>query len=236
MLAAKRAAEQDAERAWQQQRFVKIANCQSASKNPSSTYQCGPTELPSSVNHPCSTQLVTGAQPEDILLANQPRNTPLGGFLQGIFNSTGFQPVKESSPSSGQTANCRLQQMRPDSLDGQAYDADTDSPLSPHELLSLELRAVHQSLASNSNCYPANSQTTNRDNRPHGYRDASACLPGSYTLPWLSSASSASSAPPASCASGASTATPANTTAAAVAARVQSDGSFTSTSVHETRY
>jgi hypothetical protein len=56
MLAAKRAAEQDAERAWQQQRFVKIANCQSASKNPSSTYQCGPTELPSSVNHPCSVE------------------------------------------------------------------------------------------------------------------------------------------------------------------------------------
>ncbi|PLW42561.1 hypothetical protein PCASD_05256 [Puccinia coronata f. sp. avenae] len=151
MLAAKRAAEQDAERAWQQQRFVKIANCQSASKNPSSTYQCGPTELPSSVNHPCSV---------------------------------------EQASAVDHTSAAKL-------------------PITIYWL---------------------------PDNRPHGYRDASACLPGSYTFPRLSSASSASSASPASCASGASTATPANTTAAAVAARVQSDGSFTSTSVHETRY
>ncbi|PLW32582.1 hypothetical protein PCANC_17270 [Puccinia coronata f. sp. avenae] len=135
MLAAKRAAEQDAERAWQQQRFVKIANCQSASKNPSSTYQCGPTELPSSVNHPCSV---------------------------------------EQASAVDHTSAAKL-------------------PITIY------------------------------------------WLPCQQT-PRPSYASSASSASPASCASGASTATPANTTAAAVAARVQSDGSFTSTSVHETRY
>ncbi|PLW57308.1 hypothetical protein PCANC_02434 [Puccinia coronata f. sp. avenae] len=153
-----------------------------------------------------------------------------------ILDDIGFQPVKASPPSSGETANPCLKQISSDSLDGQAYDTDTDSPLSPHELSSLESRAVHQSLAPHSNQCPDHSQANNRDSSHHGYGDTSACLPGSYTSPRPLRASSASSAPPASCASCASTATPANTAAEAAATRARSDCSPTSTSVHGTRY
>ncbi|PLW39116.1 hypothetical protein PCANC_12598 [Puccinia coronata f. sp. avenae] len=130
--------------------------------------------------------------------ANLPGSSPFGGFLQGNLSNAGFQPVKASPPSSGEAAHHCHELRRPDSLDGQAYDADTDSPLSPHELSSLESRAVHQSLASHSNRCPDDSQAADRDRSHRGYRDASACLPGSYTSPRLPRAASASSVPPTS--------------------------------------
>ncbi|PLW47440.1 hypothetical protein PCASD_04414 [Puccinia coronata f. sp. avenae] len=81
-----------------------------------------------------------------------PGNSPLGSLLPGNCSSAGLQKVNASPPSSGETAVCNNRKS-PRSIDGQAYDADTDTPLSPHELSS------------------------------QSPGDASARLPGSYASP-----------------------------------------------------
>ncbi|PLW17842.1 hypothetical protein PCANC_15551 [Puccinia coronata f. sp. avenae] len=98
--------------------------------------------------------------PLDFIIDNLPTipgNSPLGSLLSGNCSSAGLQKVKASPPSSGETAVCSNRKS-PRSINGQAYDANTGTPLSPHELSSQRSGAVYQPLASQSNCFPVNSQ------------------------------------------------------------------------------
>ncbi|PLW29666.1 hypothetical protein PCASD_20220 [Puccinia coronata f. sp. avenae] len=111
-----------------------------------------------------------------------PGNSPLGSLLPGNCSSAGLQKVNASPPSSGETAVCNNRKS-PRSIDGQAYDADTDTPLSPHELSSQRSGAVYQPLASQSNCCPVNSRAAKGDTNEYSPGDSSARLPGSYASP-----------------------------------------------------
>ncbi|PLW38752.1 hypothetical protein PCANC_19301 [Puccinia coronata f. sp. avenae] len=95
-------------------------------------------------------------------LPSIPGNSPLGSLLPGNCSSAGLQKVNASPPSSGETAVCSNRKS-PRSINGQAYDANTGTPLSPHELSSQRSGAVYQPLASQSNCCPVNSQAAKGD-------------------------------------------------------------------------
>ncbi|PLW08801.1 hypothetical protein PCANC_26026 [Puccinia coronata f. sp. avenae] len=158
--------------------------------------------------------------------AKLPMNSPFGGFLPGKYSSAGFQPVKASPPSSGETANYQHKLRRPNSLNSQLYDADTNKPLSPHELSSQRSRTVHQSLAPQSNLFPANTQTNKGNTSHYSQADASACLSGLYVSPRSSDAANAN------------TVTPIASTASAIVAETGSevDVSFSSPLANSTRY
>ncbi|PLW31564.1 hypothetical protein PCASD_19103 [Puccinia coronata f. sp. avenae] len=66
-------------------------------------------------------------------LPARPGYSALGSFLPGSVHGNRIEPFNACPPPSGETALCGLAQGSPASIDGRVYDADTDSPLSPHE-------------------------------------------------------------------------------------------------------